>query len=462
MTGEADVFYKTLHKMVGDKKLEKSLKTMPDFMASFIKNYDPSLKVLNKDIKTYAKAFGGGSDKATKKAIKAYSDLGNKLYKNSDEYKENSKQLKKNAKAIDKIREKTKKYQKIVNDPKASAKRKQSAKKRIEELDKEYAEIKKKNKKIGKEMALGPGKAVKALVKDVKKAVKEYVSLSNIDFTKVLSGFDKKIESTNLQRGGFDIFNSAVISMEDATKAASDAFGILNVSVSDSINLLERFSKVSTVSARRLMKNAQSQIKGYEEYRTKLAQLKERGLSDVMIKQLESQGVSSLSQIRGFLKMSDADISKYNALVEKEEAYKAKETENSMKNQVDKYTKWVENLEKLSGKIPQKMLKELRSAGVSNADFVETLLYMDDSTLSNVTKMYTDSLKASVDAAYKTVADAKKAVSNKKIRAIAEIISEVGSKFDLKKSNARLHSEETTLDESEFQSIYRKIVSLLN
>lgn len=63
---------------------------------------------------------------------------------------------------------------------------------------------------------------------------------------------------------------------------------------------------------------------------------------------------------------------------------------------------------------------------------------------------------------YKTVADAKKAVSNKKIRAIAEIISEVGYKFDLKKSDARLYSEETTLDESEFQSIYRKIVSLLN
>ena len=63
---------------------------------------------------------------------------------------------------------------------------------------------------------------------------------------------------------------------------------------------------------------------------------------------------------------------------------------------------------------------------------------------------------------YKTVADAKKAVSNKKIRAIAEIISEVGYKFALKKSDARLYSEETTLDESEFQSIYRKIVSLLN
>ena len=62
---------------------------------------------------------------------------------------------------------------------------------------------------------------------------------------------------------------------------------------------------------------------------------------------------------------------------------------------------------------------------------------------------------------YKTVADAKKAVTNKKVRAIAEIISEVGSKLDLKKSNARVLSEGATLDESEYQTIYRKIVSLL-
>lgn len=62
---------------------------------------------------------------------------------------------------------------------------------------------------------------------------------------------------------------------------------------------------------------------------------------------------------------------------------------------------------------------------------------------------------------YKTIADAKKALSNKKIRAIAEIISEVGALFELKKSNARIHSEEATLDDSEFQSIYRKIVTLL-
>lgn len=62
---------------------------------------------------------------------------------------------------------------------------------------------------------------------------------------------------------------------------------------------------------------------------------------------------------------------------------------------------------------------------------------------------------------YKTLTDAKKAVTNKKIRAIAEIISEVGSKYELKKSNARINFEVAKLDESEFQNIYRKIVSIL-
>lgn len=62
---------------------------------------------------------------------------------------------------------------------------------------------------------------------------------------------------------------------------------------------------------------------------------------------------------------------------------------------------------------------------------------------------------------YRTIADAKKAIMNKKLRAVAEIISEVGSKYDLKKSNANILSRDVTMDEAEFQSIYRKIVSLL-
>ncbi len=62
---------------------------------------------------------------------------------------------------------------------------------------------------------------------------------------------------------------------------------------------------------------------------------------------------------------------------------------------------------------------------------------------------------------YKTIANAKKVVSNKKIRAIAEIISEVGAKLELKKSDARINSEEAVLDEADFQAIYRKVISVL-
>lgn len=62
---------------------------------------------------------------------------------------------------------------------------------------------------------------------------------------------------------------------------------------------------------------------------------------------------------------------------------------------------------------------------------------------------------------YKTVDEGRKAFSNIKIRAIAEMINEIGHKLDLKKSNARVLSEDVNLDPSEFQAIYRKIVSLL-
>lgn len=62
---------------------------------------------------------------------------------------------------------------------------------------------------------------------------------------------------------------------------------------------------------------------------------------------------------------------------------------------------------------------------------------------------------------YKTIADAKKLVLNKRIQAIAEIVNEVGKKYEAKRSEAKVKLEEVTIDNAEFQAIYRKVVSLL-
>lgn len=62
---------------------------------------------------------------------------------------------------------------------------------------------------------------------------------------------------------------------------------------------------------------------------------------------------------------------------------------------------------------------------------------------------------------YRTIADAKKAIGNNKLRAIAEIINEVGSMYEKKKANAGVLAESITMDDAELKSVYRKVVSLL-
>lgn len=60
----------------------------------------------------------------------------------------------------------------------------------------------------------------------------------------------------------------------------------------------------------------------------------------------------------------------------------------------------------------------------------------------------------------KNLADGKKSV-NKTMKAIAEVISEIGGKIDSVKTDGKSQKSNVNLDDSEMQSVYRKIVSLL-
>lgn len=60
----------------------------------------------------------------------------------------------------------------------------------------------------------------------------------------------------------------------------------------------------------------------------------------------------------------------------------------------------------------------------------------------------------------KNVADGKKS-ENKTMKAIAEVISEIGGRIDSIKTDGKSQKTNVNLDDSEMQSVYRKIVSLL-
>lgn len=61
---------------------------------------------------------------------------------------------------------------------------------------------------------------------------------------------------------------------------------------------------------------------------------------------------------------------------------------------------------------------------------------------------------------YNTIEEGKKAI-NKQIKAIAEIIGELGKKIEHTKSNGKHEGSVTSLDPSEYQSVYRKVLSIL-
>lgn len=393
--------------IVNDKKLLNTLTGVPTAVKAYVKNYKTSFTSVKGINKKYKEIMGIKSDK---KADKAMQNFGEYLYKRSDEYKTATKQLNKDLKKQAELEKKANKERKIINDPKKTDAQKLAAKKRLATYKSQSKDIQKEIAKLVKEIETGPNKAVKKLKKEVKSAAKEFLAFSNINFDRVLSAFDLKTKSTNLQSQSYDIFTASVVSATEAAKQATDSFGLLNISVETGTNLLERFEKVGTKSARRLMKNAQSQVKAYEEFRNGIERLREMKLDDSIIEQLEAQGVQSLSYIRGFLNMSTSEIASYNAIVAKDNANKAKATEKAMEDTATKYKKHATNLQTLEKKLSiipeetrERMMKEIKAQGIGAYDFVETLLYMDNDSLKHVSSMYSDSLANAVDQAVKNV-----------------------------------------------------------
>lgn len=384
------------------KKYQNNILDDEMFLAGWVQGYDPKHTSV-KDIKKTIKKKYGLSDK---KAISDLEKFGAFLYKDSGDQKADMKELESLEKKRSKLEKKAEKQRKITNDPKASAKKKKKAAQELESILNDIRNIDKDIEKVGKKMGKAGDKAIKALKKSLKEAVKDFVSFSSLSFNKVIEGFGRVEKSTNLQKQVFDIFSYSMVSATEATKAASDAFGILSTSVASSISLLERFSKVSSTSPRRLKKNAESQIKAYEEFEAGISKLRSMGLAESMIKDLEAQGPTALSQIRGFLKMSASEIDHYNQLVKKQQEITTKETVKSMEQKVDDYKEWLSVMSQLSAKLPKKMYEEIKGQGVSGLEFAKTLLGLDPDELKKITDLYNESIQQSSKDIIKGASDA--------------------------------------------------------
>lgn len=98
-----------------------------------------------------------------------------------------------------------------------------------------------------------------------------------------------------------DAYNNAVTSR---TKTLFNAYGLFDkVKISD-----------DPITGEQLLGNLEGQIKAFDEWKTNLYKLQERGFGEELISELEQMGPQSLEQINALNQLTDEELSKYSTL----------------------------------------------------------------------------------------------------------------------------------------------------
>lgn len=349
--------------------------------------YREYVKNANKQVRKFVKA----------NKLAQYNNLANKLYFKSDDYKKNVEDLK------NYYREYNKQYKKTQEDYakyKAGGKDAKSAKTSYENDLEKLKEIEKNMKSLAKTIAKGPQKALSNFRKEIKNTVKEYLKFSSLDWNKVFEGFEKMEKSSNLGNSQTIIegLSGSLREVADAAKATSDQFDLLNTGSGTGINLLERFGKVGSMTARRLMTNAKSQLKAYEEFQNGIKQMYTMGFSTDLINTMKSQGPEALKYIRGFLKFSEQEVNEYNDLIDQQHEYEEQQLKENMEQKVSTYEEYMDMIEQLAAKgLSEGIVKRLKEAGVEQATFVRSLLRFSEGDIFRVNELYEKSVDAMND-----------------------------------------------------------------
>lgn len=353
---------------------------------------------MEKQVSDGIKHMSAGYGTSLEKAKDYYQQYGEYLYHNTDEYKENTETLKELDKERQKLEKKAKAKEKIIFSSKSTAAEKEKALAALDEIEQKVEEVDQQIAEIGYKSAAGPAQMIANLRDQLKELNSNYLSIGSLEYSKLTSGFDKISKNSDTaassSRSAFDIMGVASTA---AASVVSEAFDVMNASYETGINLLERFSKVGKISVRSLMKRAQSQLKAFQEFQNGIAKMRSMGFADSLIKDMEDQGPQALNYIRGFLKMSSDQVAEYNSYIDQQKKYEGQTLSKNLDREKTTYEKWTSDIESLASRgLSQGIIDKLKSAGVSQADFVSALTSMDDSSLHKVADYYANSVSSTM------------------------------------------------------------------
>lgn len=342
-----------------NNKLESGLETgikkgkALKFAKSYYKNLWKNIKSEFSSIGNFRELFNAG---ASKNAIKKYfDDAAIELY--ADKNNKNSNKVKKNLKKYyNKISKLEKKYDKKKYKGKNTEQKIQN---RVDKAEEKY------NKK--------KTKARKNNLKEAKKDLKTYTKYR-----------DKRKELTDAIKSDWEELSNTI---KDNAHSFLDP---LSNAIDTGIDLFTKFERGQRISSSRMLANMRSQIKAASDYNADVDKLRNKGLSESLIKQLKEQGISGWENVKAFLRMTPEQIAETNSLDQAKTKMSFETMMTGLVDRINQAKSWKQKIAELTRRgIDKNALKEILNMGIEEAGpYIDALLSADNAQLASFNKKF--------------------------------------------------------------------------
>lgn len=196
---------------------------------------------------------------------------------------------------------------------------------------------------------------------------------------------------------------------ESIRETAKEAMDFMSIDVTTGIDLLRDPEKTtSTVKDKKTGKEKEveeaietpvqvmeKELNKFKEFKNKIAELAEAGLTEGLLKQLEELGPSGVEKIDEFLKLTGEEISKANAYYQESLRLSADVFLDNYATAIQTQKDFAENMKKLVGmNFDKGIIEALAQAGAEgSATYMDSFLSMTPEQVEEFNKKYAETLK---------------------------------------------------------------------
>ena len=366
--------------------------------------------------------------KAIEAASKVITSYGEKLYKESDYYKEDTATLKTHKKELKSLRTERSKLQKEL--AKAQKTNTTASKARAKALKNEL--------KTNLEAIKDAKKQIKADEKDIANHTKEVFNNLKTNLADTFSSFldplaaslESGVDLFSKYESNTDLYEADKKNLEEHQKSLEDLekrqkeiqdeiskYADLNTlaarkrvkelkeqlaeveeSIEDAKESIKQdeddMASHSEVTVDSILENMQSQVDGISKWQKNLEALSQKGVSQGLLDKLKGMGVDGADYVEQFLKMSDEELKRANDLFSESENLSSQALIRNLQDNMDAAKDWVKDIQKLAAQgFDQALIEQLGDMGPDSADYVNALLSMTPEQAAEFNKKYAEALK---------------------------------------------------------------------